>query len=253
MKNRAEAPIFHRAVCAGSKQPLSQPGNCIRSFPARASHKGLGMERDMKLIPALACNIVIFAWTLYCMALYFIGEDRRPDLKKGCASLKFFTTLSNVFSAFASAAWIIPEIRMLGGAAEEIGRGLFLWKFMGTVSVTVTLLTVLFFLGPNMGYKPLFEGSGLYLHLIGPVLALLAFCLFEKGTRLSAGDALFALLPTALYGSVYLYKVVGTGKDNGGWEDFYGFNKNGRWKVSIAAMLAATQVIGLVIMLLHNL
>ena len=80
----------------------------------------------MKLLPALACNIVIFAWTLYCMALYFIGEDRRPDLKKGCASLKFFTTLSNVFSAFASAAWIIPEIRMLCGAAEEIGRGLFL-------------------------------------------------------------------------------------------------------------------------------
>ncbi len=44
MKNRAEAPIFHRAVCAEPKQLLSQPGNCIRSFPARASRKALGME-----------------------------------------------------------------------------------------------------------------------------------------------------------------------------------------------------------------
>ncbi len=47
MKNRADAPIFHTAVCAEPKQPLSQPGNCIRSFPARASHKELGMEGKM--------------------------------------------------------------------------------------------------------------------------------------------------------------------------------------------------------------
>ena len=49
MKNRAEAPIFHTAVCAGPKQPLSQPGNCIRSFPARASHKEPGMESNMRV------------------------------------------------------------------------------------------------------------------------------------------------------------------------------------------------------------
>ena len=49
MKNRAEAPIFHTAVCAGPKQPLSQPGNCIRSFPARASHKEPGMENKMRI------------------------------------------------------------------------------------------------------------------------------------------------------------------------------------------------------------
>ena len=48
MKNRAEAPIFHTAVCAGPKQPLSLPGNCIRSFPARASHKVLGMEGNVR-------------------------------------------------------------------------------------------------------------------------------------------------------------------------------------------------------------
>ncbi len=47
MKNRADAPFFHTAVCAGPKQPLSQPENCIRSFPARASHKVPGMEMNM--------------------------------------------------------------------------------------------------------------------------------------------------------------------------------------------------------------
>ncbi len=49
MKNRAEATIFHTAVCAGPKQSLSQPGNCIRSSPARASLKELGMEISMKI------------------------------------------------------------------------------------------------------------------------------------------------------------------------------------------------------------
>ena len=47
MKNRAEAPIFHTAVCVEPKQPLLQPGNCICSFPARASLKELGMESKM--------------------------------------------------------------------------------------------------------------------------------------------------------------------------------------------------------------
>ena len=47
VKNRAEAPISHTAVCAEPKQPLSQPGNCISSFPPRASHKELGMEGKM--------------------------------------------------------------------------------------------------------------------------------------------------------------------------------------------------------------
>ena len=207
----------------------------------------------MKLIPALISNAAILICTVYCIGLYFFDEERKPAPGRGIRSFRYFTTLSNVFSALVSAVWILPEIRMLSGAGQAPAGGLLVLKFMGAVSVTVTLLTVLFFLGPNMGYGPLFAGSGLYLHLIGPVLALLAFCGFEKGTDLRFPQIFCALLPTALYGAVYLNQVVRLGEDRGGWEDFYGFNRNGKWKVSIVMMLAASLAIGTAVAFAHNL
>ena len=39
-----------------------------------------------------------------------------------------------------------------------------------------------------------------------------------------------------LYGSFYLYKVV-LGPEKGRWEDFYGYNKDGKWPIAFAAMV----------------
>ena len=73
-------------------------------------------------------------------------------------------------------------------------------KYMGTVSVTVTLMTVLLFLGPTMGgYKELMAGANLYLHLIGPILAIISFCFCEKG-NMDIPTALWGLVPVMAYG-----------------------------------------------------
>ena len=36
-----------------------------------------------------------------------------------------------------------------------------------------------------------------------------------------------------LYGIVYLVMVVALGPLNGGWEDFYGFNRGGYWPIAL--------------------
>ncbi len=152
--------------------------------------------------------------------------------------LRYFTVLSNLFCAAASLA--AAAARLLGTVPET----LLLVKFVSTVAVTVTLLTVLFFLGPTFGYKLMFSGPDLYLHLLCPLLALAAFFIWDRPS-LSAGTALLGVIPVLLYGIVYLARVVFSDR----WEDFYGFNKDGKWPLSFSVMLAASAVISLLLAL----
>jgi hypothetical protein len=84
--------------------------------------------------------------------LFCFRKDGRWDLRAGKKSLRFFTILSNLFCAVSALLWVLSS-----------SYWAWLLKYVGTVAMTVTLLTVIFFLGPNMGYKPLFSGKDLYL------------------------------------------------------------------------------------------
>ena len=63
--------------------------------------------------------------------------------------------------------------------------------------------------------------------------------------------ALLGVLPVLLYGSLYLYKVIYAPQGKR-WDDFYGFNKNGKWPVSFAAMLAGAFAVSMLFMFLQN-
>ena len=205
------------------------------------------------MIAAFLCNLAVVAGTVLSVQTYFRTEDGKRSFRSGLRAFRFFTTLSNVFAGITSLILLIPESAALTGQAVVLTQGQLFLKFLSTTAVMVTLLTVLFFLGPSMGYGPLLAREGLYLHLIGPLLCFVSFCFLEKSIRLSMAAALAGLLPTALYGILYLYKVVLTGEERGGWEDFYGFNRGGKWRISIAAMLAATLLIAILLRIIHNL
>ena len=176
-------------------------------------------------MPAILINAAIFLTTFILLILCFRKEGRW-QLRAGLASFRFFTILSNGLCAVGALTIDIGEARgAVPGAA-------WLLKYLGTVAVTVTLLTVLLFLGPTQGgYKPLLSGSGFYFHLLGPLLAAASFCLWEKGD-MAFSTGLWGLVPVALYGLLYLYKVV-YAPEARRWEDFYGFNRSGKWPIEI--------------------
>ena len=193
--------------------------------------EGRGEMRTASII----VNAAIFLTTLAILIFYF-RKDGAWQLAKGLKAFRFFTVLSNAFCALAALAMAVSQ---LGG---EPSPAVLLMKYLGTVSVTVTLLTVFLFLGPSMGgYGELLSRDNLYMHLIGPVLAILSYCLLEK-RGMSFGTAMTGPIPVALYGAVYLYKVVLSPED-GRWEDFYGFNKGGRWPIAFGAMVAGTAIV----------
>ena len=88
--------------------------------------------------------------------------------------------------------------------------------------------------------------------IIGPLLAIVSFCFGERLYPLPFPLALTGLAPVILYGSFYLYKVVLCPEEKR-WDDFYGFNKQGKWPVAFAAMVAGTFAICMGIRALQNL
>ena len=185
-------------------------------------------------------NIFIFIYTVCSVVLCF-RKDGRWDRSAGLRSLRFFTILSNLLAGIAAFLIFITLPR----------PPYWIWfvKYIAACSVTVTFLTVMVFLGPALGYKAMLSGKDLYLHLCGPLLTLLSFVFLERFYPLSFAAALLGAIPVIVYGLVYLYEVVMKGR----WNDFYGYNKNGKWPVSMAAMYVGGFLVCVIVRALYNL
>ena len=186
-------------------------------------------------------NALIFAITAILVIRIFWKEGTWC-LSKARYAFRFFTVQSNVFCAVAAMCMaLFPD-------------SCWAWtlKYIGTAAVTVTMLTVFFFLAPTMGgLKPLLMGNDLFMHLITPLMAILSFCLLEKN-GMAFSTALLGMLPLVLYGGWYLYKIL-YAPANKRWEDFYGFNRGGKWPIAMAAMMVGGFAICMMLMGLQNL
>ena len=226
------------------------------------------MRTNTEFYLSIACNLFILVATTLVVVSYFIvkNEDGKP---RGKGAMKFFTTLSNIFAAFASGLIVAYEVAVLikNPQATEFGaypHVLSLLKLYSTATVMLTLLTVVFFLGPTIGYGPMFSGTSFYMHLLGPVLAFVSLIFLESNRRfgsfgsISIEEALVGLIPIIAYFYAYLRQVllVSERDENGnlirGWEDFYGFNKNGKWQISGIIMLLAVLAIMFSLRILYN-
>ncbi len=192
---------------------------------------------------SIAFDLAIFFITLV-LTVRFFRKDGAWNAEKGKIAFRFFTVQSNVLCALSALL-----LCLFPGS-----RAVWLLKYAGTAAVSVTMLTVLFYLGPLFGYKKLLSGGDLFMHLITPLLALVSFCAFEK-RGLAFSEALWGLAPVILYGALYMYRVVFCPRvaPEKAWDDFYGFNNTGKYYLSAAVMAAGTFLICLGLMALQNL
>ena len=194
------------------------------------------------MILDLLTNTFLFVYTIIAVIACFRHEGHW-DLSAGLKALRYFTILSNLFCAVASLLLLL--VRTQHGPAFVP----WLLKYVAVCSVTVTFLTVMVFLGPSFGYKAMLAGRDLFLHLCGPLLALISFCFMEREYELSFFLSLLGILPVIVYGFVYLYEVVIIRQ----WDDFYGYNKNGKWPVSMAAMFIGGFLVCMLVRMLYHL
>lgn len=193
--------------------------------------KGEALRRGLSIFMN-ALSVVLVIWAV--SRFFTVGGEGNMTVR-GTLCFRYFTIDSNVLAALCSAAMLVYQIKGKGTA-----RWALIAKFVGTAAVGVTFFTVILFLGPLMGYRAMFAGNNLYLHLVVPVLEMASFCLWEHNRPLRFRESLWGVLPTLIYGAVYFTMVIVIGQENGGWNDFYGFNRGGFWYVSCVVMLAAT-------------
>ena len=120
----------------------------------------------------------------------------------------FYTEDSNIFAALVCGMVAVAQLVCIftGG---ELPRWLKRLKFMATSCLMLTLLTVVFVLGPmyedgNGWYIMLCTSSMLFHHLLNPLAALFSFVLLEREPRLPRSTVRWALLPTLVYGSIIM-------------------------------------------------
>ena len=193
-------------------------------------------------IAALIVNIAlgVIVWVYWGrMALH--RDDSGKLSAEGLRSLKYFTVLSNLLEGAAALVYAVCVARVLLGAAEGIPRWVQALKYAAAVSVGLTFLTVIVYLGPKFGYKNMFLGSNLWFHLLVPVAAVLSFCLLERDGALPFAASFLAVLPMVLYGIGYVINLLlhglGEGEDT---HDWYGFAQGG---AKIAAMVFAGMIL----------
>ena len=147
---------------------------------------------------------------------------------RGIFILRYFTVQSNMLLG-ASLLIALPfDVSLLLGKRNESPLPVRVLNLVGTIGTTITMLTVLFFLGPTMGYGRMFTEANLFFHLLIPLAGLIRVIFFEgEGDGPKWQASFFGLIHLFGYGLFYLFNVAihnGYGQADYDW---YGFGTNG--------------------------
>ena len=208
----------------------------------------IDLQRWRSFVALAACSIThVFSVVSIVTALIYYNQMgwKLTDY------FRYFTTLSNLMTAFA-AGFIIPfAINGIRLKRFIYPRWLSLMHYAGTIGTTMTMIFALVFIFP---WNPelAFGGTQLYLHLICPITVLISFELVESGYLLTRKDTLLCLIPFFNYAALYLVKVVFLGKEKGGWEDLYMLNTFVPVWISLPAILLLVNTIAFLMRKIYN-
>lgn len=211
---------------------------------------------------ALIGNVILLMLEVISVAWIMsgIGSARGPLDGPNLDSLKYYTVDSNILMGIAALASAIAQHKMQKGKLSGVPRGIQLLKLAGTVSVTLTMLITMFFLGPTSGsiygFFSLYENYSLFLHLINPVAAIFIFLRYERSADIPLSWTPVGIIPTVLYAIYYValtLQHIKGGRIAAGY-DWYGFLVFGigNWGVVAAVILLITYGITLTLWKLNR-
>ncbi len=145
-------------------------------------------------------------------------------------AFRYYTNLSNIFLFIACLIALIYNIKVLVTKKYKPNKIVTLIKYNAVITTTITLIIVMVFLGPVIGYKAMFADPTLILyHGVNPFLGVISLIFLDDNYKIDFKDTLIAISPTFAYGLFYIPYMILV-------EDFYQFNKFGPF-VCILIML----------------
>lgn len=200
---------------------------------------------------SLIINLLIVAFMVKSIIGFFTMGGKGNMKVRSFVAFRYFTVQSNALMAAASAVMVGFDIAMLAGG-EPGPYWALAFTHAATTAVMLTFTVVFCIFVPTTGVRFMIEGDSLYMHLISPLLAMIAFIVFDPGLAVSWISILWGMIPTALYAVLYYIKVMVHGPERGGWDDFYKFNANGRWLLMAVCIFLMTAGLGALLILGRN-
>ena len=194
------------------------------------------LKNRSRQIISLVLNVIIVVFTVRSILQFFIPIGGDETFLFGAIAFEYFTVLSNIFIALISIVIAVFNVINLVKDTDYLPLIVERIKYVSCCAIGVTMLTVIFFLGPTQGWGIMYYGVNLYMHLLSPLLAIASFLLFEAKPNRKFYETTYGILPVLVYGIVYLINVIPLQN----WADFYGFNNGGYWYISFPLMLAAS-------------
>ena len=216
-----------------------------------------------KIKISLILNSLIVIFTIFASVIMFSGikimHGMEPVLESSTFGMfRFFTVDSNLLIGIISLIFLLKERQLLLGKIKRISTWYYILKLIGTVSVTLTFLVVMFYLAPISpgGIMSMLQNSNLFFHLIIPVLSITTFCFFENTSKIRFRKNLYSLIPTFGYTIFYLTNVL-IHLENGVVStkyDWYWFVQGGLHQIYIVipSMLLITLIISIILWIINR-
>lgn len=211
---------------------------------------------NKKIFISLCFNLLIFALVTFATVCMLFKFTFMPEAVIYTASswiaFKFFTVDSNVYAGIISLIIAVYQILYLKNKISSIPSVLWILKFSASVSLTLTFMTTVCFLGPTNehGFFSLFTNSNLFYHCIVPVLYFISFVFYENQEKLSFKHTFTATLPMVIYCIYYTAVIIIKLEDGKVAEgsDWYHFLANGfnTIYIIIPLMLGITYVFSVI-------
>ncbi len=184
------------------------------------------MKKQTKII-RIILNVLITVTVLYTWWTMLFAVQDGVLVSRGFSSLKYFTVLSNLLEAFASVCLILEAKK------ERFSRRTEYLKYTACVAVALTFFTVIFFLGPRLGYISMFTGVSFWFHLIVPLAAMIE-ALIYCDTLYTKKEYAGMMIPLLLYGLFYIGNLFVNGYGPRHANDWYGFAS---WGIPAAGLI----------------
>ena len=136
----------------------------------------------------------------------------RHSFMGGSRTFMFFTTQSNIAIAIICSIGCVLLLRN-----KEIGKALYVVKFVGTISITLTGVVFAFMLAPVLGANA-WNIQNTLTHAVVPVLSVIDFFVVATGAGIEKKNVIYVIIPPILYA---IYAGIGYVR---GWQFVEGYN-----------------------------
>ena len=163
-----------------------------------------------RLAVTMILKVVIFCSALIGTALTAIANEKM--FMNGSAAFMYFTIQSNILVALIS---LVGAIFWMKNSMP--GNGWYVFKFVGTVAITLTGVVFCFVLAPTLGDLA-WNVQNVLTHVVTPILSVIDFFVVGTDSEIKKGSVVTVTIPPILYA---IYAGIGYVR---GWEFAPGYN-----------------------------